>query len=351
MPNCGCQKYTPQIPPVNSREDTGPRGEEVWTPSPCDPANLVPSPLADTVGGEGTREALRLAKEVAASCEKQPSPLGALAQIMKHPIEVKDVAVPTLPSKQSEECDHDWGNYDDGEGGNSWFECRKCTTQRDTPPSKQSEECECHHLASDHLNGVCATIGCHCKFLSTPPKAEGVGEKKIWHICIRIDSAIQALKNGTDLFPGQNVTVEQLEKMKAEGVKIINSEECENVGEDGTCQGCPEPNEWEKLEMPFEFRCIGTNTEGWRIVVNDLRDGEWIFSQDRIVAAFDRYQNAILDKITSATREAEKRKDGELRRLFLAYLEFRGFRHDDHHYLLYHDLKTLPPPPDKPTQP
>lgn len=135
MPNCGCQKYTPQDPPVNSREDTGLRGEEVWTPSPCDPANLVPSPLADTAGGD------RWEKE-------------------------KNLGNP----KPCRDCGE---NIDNGEmywRRRDIYICDSCST----PPSKQSEEVFGMKVEIDETmqDGTWKLK----EGKPTPPKAEGVGD-------------------------------------------------------------------------------------------------------------------------------------------------------------------------------
>lgn len=76
--------------------------------------------------------------------------------------------------------------------------------------------------------------------------------------------------------------------------------------------------EWEELEMPFEFRCVGTLQEGYRIIVNDLKDGCWIFSDERKLVALRRYQDAILDKIKEKTSDLELRLKESGRRLLVA---------------------------------
>lgn len=277
MPNCGCQKYTPQIPPVNSREDTGLRGEE-----------------CDCVCGDCKGRRHFNYKDV--KCINYQPPLADRVECPrcydtgKYVEEDKNGAVLLMT------CDHSPEPLADRVGG----ECNGIA----------------HYFPEDELTCSCGQMGRP----STPPSKQS---EEVFGMKVEVDETMPdrtwKLKEGKPTPP------------KAEGgnVKEIHN----SSGKPSVAEGV---GEW----------------IGFLSWINSLSAHNlWKDPYAESKVPKDIVQQELDRLLTSATRAAKERRDGELRRLFLAYLEFRGFRHDDHHYLLYHDLKTLPPPPDKPTQP
>lgn len=273
---CGSWRPTPQTPPVNSREDTGLRGEE------CDcicgdckgrkhfnykdvKCINYQSPLADRVGGE---------------------------KVEWLPVGGGKSANTTPPSEQSR-----------------------------VRSSKQSEECkDCDHALSRHTGvagvGHTACRECRCTYFakvatinvdvgedeSTPPKAEGVGERDLklryllselgrvaergteraeyasalietgieinklltsatraaeerkdgewrerirrkfgptsWHICVPLDRVEQLIRDGQNIFDATPEDVlEDVKQRREEGKGYLTG--CDNEDSSGRCAGHP----------------------------------------------------------------------------------------------------------------